>query len=461
MQFIGLRTLHWGATIAQLVATIAMVVVRAWLRANLLEDLRCEKLLSKHEISDAAFAICRKKLPAELVPRGRTCTWKSKDNPTATGRVTPEYENFGWGLLTGVELEISNPNTAAGNPSQTNDTEANAESSSSVSSVPNLSEPESHAEIRELSHWVERLMRTRFELGRFTKWEEECTIWGERVASAVEDVFRKSNTMSSGETPSLDFKIAKRTKSWQLATYVRRTKNLISKSILTIDPETLPNDWYAGPNDREGQIRRVKDFYSAILCLWHCRIAKRREGVNYKTQFPFARVVDASRTEVKRSGLIQDWLRTPLSPVPPDYHWTGWTLKLFDPALSFGRQFAIKPSVNNLKTPSGITNPEKLALAVDGGTYIPRLYAQELFSMCIFDLASRIRCIHEGSIVDPDGKLSNKVIDDLAVEVCSSGLANSLEEARTLVVPSFYYQDLLVRPLHRDQTALSASCDLK
>lgn len=81
--------------------------------------------------------------------------------------------------------------------------------------------------------------------------------------------------------------------------------------------------------------------------------------------------------------------------------------------------------------------------------------------MCIFDLASRIRCIHEGSIVDPDGKLSNKVIDDLAVEVCSSGLANSLEEARTLVVPSFYYQDLLVRPLHRDQTALSASCDLK
>ncbi|KIW93350.1 uncharacterized protein Z519_05955 [Cladophialophora bantiana CBS 173.52] len=355
VQFIGLRTLHWGATIAQLVATMAMIVIRAWLRRNLLDDPRCEKLLSKYEISDATFAICRVKLQTKLRPGSWTCPWVPKVNAPATGQIKPEYMNYGWGLSTSIQLEISNPNTTAGNnpntatgnPSQTNDIEADAESFSSSSADPELKDPDSHNEAQ-LKHWEERLVRTRVELGYFTEWEEDCTIWGERVATAAEDVFRKLETMSSGRWPRLTFKNVERTRSWQLATYVRRSKHLILRSTFTIDPNTLPNYWYAVPADRDGHIRRVKDSYSAILCLWHCRIVKRRAGVNYKPQFPFARVVDAFGTEVKRSGLIQDWLRTPLSEVPRDYHWAEWRGKLFDPALSFGRRFAVEPSVNHL-----------------------------------------------------------------------------------------------------------------
>lgn len=61
LQFIGLRTLHWAASVSQLGATLIMIIVRARLRRALLQEPCCDELLSGHELSDVAFVLSRGK----------------------------------------------------------------------------------------------------------------------------------------------------------------------------------------------------------------------------------------------------------------------------------------------------------------------------------------------------------------------------------------------------------------
>ncbi|KAF2187551.1 hypothetical protein K469DRAFT_628363, partial [Zopfia rhizophila CBS 207.26] len=50
VQFIGLRGMHWSASVAQLGATIVMAILRAWVRRNVAELPKSQSLLSGHEM---------------------------------------------------------------------------------------------------------------------------------------------------------------------------------------------------------------------------------------------------------------------------------------------------------------------------------------------------------------------------------------------------------------------------
>lgn len=67
--------------------------------------------------------------------------------------------------------------------------------------------------------------------------------------------------------------------------------------------------------------------------------------------------------------------------------------------------------------------------------------------MYMFDRVSRIEHIDKVSTAESDDKMSNKVTEALVHDVYRSGLAMDLEEARTLVVASFRYHDLLTHRL--------------
>lgn len=59
IQFIGLRGMHWSATITELIATIVMAGVRAWVRRDLALRPRDQKLSMDHELDWIATRIVR------------------------------------------------------------------------------------------------------------------------------------------------------------------------------------------------------------------------------------------------------------------------------------------------------------------------------------------------------------------------------------------------------------------
>lgn len=56
-QFVGLRGLHWSSSIAQLIAIASMVVLRAWVRRNLVQLPASRRLLSGHEMDWLAMTL--------------------------------------------------------------------------------------------------------------------------------------------------------------------------------------------------------------------------------------------------------------------------------------------------------------------------------------------------------------------------------------------------------------------
>ena len=57
VQFIGLRALHWSATIMQLGVTVLMTCVRAYVRRGLATNPICQKMLDEHETADLTLRL--------------------------------------------------------------------------------------------------------------------------------------------------------------------------------------------------------------------------------------------------------------------------------------------------------------------------------------------------------------------------------------------------------------------
>lgn len=71
--------------------------------------------------------------------------------------------------------------------------------------------------------------------------------------------------------------------------------------------------------------------------------------------------------------------------------------------------------------------------------------------MYVFDIASRIGenlapSSSKYNKVTKSDKYTNEAVEEMAEIVVNSGLTTLMEEARTLIVPSFFYFGLLKRP---------------
>ena len=375
LQFIGLRTLHWAASISQLGATLIMMVIRAQLRRSLLREPRCDPLVPGHEMSDSAFVLSRDKgsdyrelesLSGQNPVRrnSRADEEESLDIPdTARARVNISVANptdsqhsngaprnggledessdqlLGWGLLTSIKLDKLDHSSGI--------YQAGRDWRNLRLIGRNFQEEEA------FERYVETLLRTRVALGRLTKWEEECSSWGEPLATTIDNVSRHLESMARSPNQLLRFRGAFTATSqpfWALATYVAHWHagaTAVQEIVFRIDPSKFDLDL---PPEREEQekigdrMRPHAEYYATILCLWHCRIVKMRQMVRFATTFPFARVVGA-RSGLVGTNSIRRWLRTELWTVPPDHYrypndrWPSWKRKAFDPTLSFGRQF--------------------------------------------------------------------------------------------------------------------------
>jgi hypothetical protein len=76
IQFIGLRGMHWSATIAQLVATLLMVALRAWVRRNLAYRPSDQEVTQGHELDWLAV-----RLVGDLAQQQRLWSNQSATHP--------------------------------------------------------------------------------------------------------------------------------------------------------------------------------------------------------------------------------------------------------------------------------------------------------------------------------------------------------------------------------------------
>ncbi|ERF70465.1 hypothetical protein EPUS_04743 [Endocarpon pusillum Z07020] len=104
VQFIGLREMHWSATIAQLSATLIMVVLRAWVRWDLASRPHSQRVAQGHELDWLATRIARE----QKGPRVDKGLWAKPDSND------PFWTNecWRWEIITGGDVEgyeIRNP----------------------------------------------------------------------------------------------------------------------------------------------------------------------------------------------------------------------------------------------------------------------------------------------------------------------------------------------------------------
>ncbi|KAL6415877.1 hypothetical protein AUP68_00083 [Ilyonectria robusta] len=83
VQFVGLRALHWSATILQLGVTLIMTGVRAWARRGLASDPETMPVMEKHELAWLTLHIASEKLnPSSLQSVVGSGTVSSSTRPT-------------------------------------------------------------------------------------------------------------------------------------------------------------------------------------------------------------------------------------------------------------------------------------------------------------------------------------------------------------------------------------------
>ena len=110
LQFTGLRSMHWGASIAQLVATLIMAVVRAWVRRGLVLRPTDYKIPQDHELDWIATRISRS--PERLWPRW---DWGDSDSEKIVDGFLGEC-CWDWGIETGTKIYSPPEKTAHQGP---------------------------------------------------------------------------------------------------------------------------------------------------------------------------------------------------------------------------------------------------------------------------------------------------------------------------------------------------------
>lgn len=83
VQFIGLRALHWSATVIQLADTFGMICIRAWVRRGLAESPKCISLVEDQEIACLALLATT---PENLPQQNPTSRIQGKDKQSNFAR---------------------------------------------------------------------------------------------------------------------------------------------------------------------------------------------------------------------------------------------------------------------------------------------------------------------------------------------------------------------------------------
>lgn len=177
VQFIGLRGMHWSASVAQLGATIAMTILRGCIRRNLAKSPACQPLLRGHEMDWLAMTL-------ERLPEA---PWLHPSKVDGNIYRRPWADDGGWDWKNATvqdpaepeerKLAGQPPNTSKENPPQVNDNGHNA-----------MDQTHSAIQSRSSDSWsnASRVMKIRRDLGQLANWHGPASAEAISLAHAIE-----------------------------------------------------------------------------------------------------------------------------------------------------------------------------------------------------------------------------------------------------------------------------------
>lgn len=194
VQFVGLRAMHWSASLAQLGVTLIMIVVRAWVRRGLSNIPHAQRLPPGHEIDWLATRMADSE-------HGNGNLWNKLDNeqhgPTLLHRFwnfvcqrseEPAPANSFWtqkcfdcGIITDANVSKQDPLFTLGEQQQ----------------VSPGAEPDHNPEA--MINKAQNLMEVRKRLGALTKWPSPASDTATSVTTAIEIVMNTLYTSDERE----------------------------------------------------------------------------------------------------------------------------------------------------------------------------------------------------------------------------------------------------------------------
>lgn len=312
VQFIGLRTLHFSATLMQLGLMVAMTGLRAWLRRGLTRKPDRQELREGYELSDAVLKLNKIKSFGLLTLSGDTLLLEDVSSSQKRGdsNIRPKTTSRSVTMGTGAGL----PNVDSEN----------------------------------LANQEYRVVRMRAKLEQVTAWSEDCSPWGKIVANAIEKVFLEVYKMRDGEG-IIKFK-EDFTRKWTVKTYMQKLAGVTKTGSLVVGPKK-----FAKMGDKEF-ISQSAEIYTAIMSLWYADIVQNVDQGSLTTKEPFARVIGRERKGVGDNSCISKWIRATSWRVgaawPSSEPSEDKESKRFNSKIQFGKQF------------SSATPPKYLALTI-------------------------------------------------------------------------------------------------
>ncbi|RYP73985.1 hypothetical protein DL771_003296 [Monosporascus sp. 5C6A] len=174
VQFIGLRGMHWSASVAQLGATIVMTVLRASIRRNLAKNPKSHPLLSGHEIDWLAMTL------------GDPTNAPWRNRPECAGKCgnscRPWADGNGWDWEIAAVEDPANREGLKRHPDTTGTKTAGSKESQEVKDNGNdgiVQMPDSPSQ-------AQRVMKIRRSLGKLAKWHGPASAEAISLARAIE-----------------------------------------------------------------------------------------------------------------------------------------------------------------------------------------------------------------------------------------------------------------------------------
>ncbi|KAH7007323.1 hypothetical protein EDB80DRAFT_842607 [Ilyonectria destructans] len=424
VQFVGLRALHWSATILQLGVTLIMTGVQAWARRGLASDPETMPVMEKHDPRDPL---------QHPIPHAEMFTVQQLFAP-----IQPKTP-------LGVTLER---NPSIGNEDTLNTFTEIEKLLSGNSDITQLS--------KNLSTIVEGVMKVLCSI--------DAVVWEEDGIQMPQFDPERPPSYNRVEYLTWGFNV----KSGRLRDYhdLEGTQEPLSFRLRTL---TTGEDGYDVKDPNRWKLDN-RNLINAVLSLWLYTLAVRQEYIAvanevYRTttresvvqdRTTFGRIVGNERNRPKyrdHASLLEEWLGVEVFPrhCPDglrDFR-SDSTFKVV-PFCFFGMFLSSLSEPEDRESDEGSDSSEtELFIPLPSDSGLPLQCAQELFSLFILAIASNIEKVlgtttYEREGADLDREMSrkvrrwdNSVFSMIANEVVNGGLARDVAEAYTLIVPAF------------------------
>ncbi|SCN86299.1 uncharacterized protein FFB20_07600 [Fusarium fujikuroi] len=238
IQFIGLRAMHWSASVGQLIAVIIMTILRALVRVGFIAPIEYFKLRDKFELDGLALALGDPKLGPDSGPVDEEHRFDFGLSQGRTWKVVLKEDQVSQ-ITDGSAVSLLSSNGDMGAPAQSNNPKPGGLS------------------VERQDNEAQEILDIRKHLAHLAGWRGPASKEANSLAEAIEVTM---NTLCPRETAE------PRTWSWTIQIDVRAKDE---------DPKGFPISLHL--SHQKGQWKARVDELDAVLSLWLASIDRERE----------------------------------------------------------------------------------------------------------------------------------------------------------------------------------------